>query len=951
VEQIGFPGALSIAGSAPISVGDLVAVTVRVSHNATGTVEFLESVGAIVANIGTDYIEAYTPVTVLVPLSERDGVLKVSTIITAQPAVTSQGASVHRSSVWNTRGYTGDGIKVGVIDVGFSGYSALMGSELPSTVVARCYTAIGDYHLSVLSYCEVGDVHGTAVAEAIVDIAPDVTLYIANPISNGDIKSTAAWMVSEGVQVINMSMATRWDGPGDGTSPNSDSPLNTLDTAVDDGVMWVNAAGNFAKRSWYGAYSDGDSNQWLEFNSEYWWMSGSQYRRVYLSFGNNVTIQLRWDDGWDAANSNLDLYLYKRRLVSDCYYEEQWSMWGWVYVYVCDPSYYVFDLEASSKTVQDGSIGQTPIEDISHTVLASDYYYLWVSHVSGPAPEWFQLVVWGADVEIPISSYSITNPAESSNPGMLAVGAANWETPSNIESFSSRGPTMDGRIKPDIVGADRGDSVSYGVNGFDGTSQASPHVAGLAALVLERYPEYTPEQVATYLKNNALGGDTVPNNTWGYGLAQMPSFEPTAPIDVTATSGAGQSTVTWNAPLDDGGSTVTLYTVTSDPDGVTATTTGISVTVTGLANGTAYTFTVTATNSVGTGPSSDASNSVTPATVPGPPSGVSATPSDSQAVVSWTAPVSDGGSPITLYTVTSNPGGVTATTNGTSVTVAGLSNGTAYTFTTTATNSIGISSSSAPSSAVTPVGPPDAPTDVSAIPGDRKALVSWTAPASNGGSAITEYTVVSSPGGMTTTTTGASVTVIGLTNGTVYTFTVTATNSAGSSASSIQSTAVTAGLSPPVAYSQEVNTTAGVPVTITLTGSDVNGDRLGWAIILPVAGGTTNYVAMSQTTNTIDVVFTPNAGFIGSASFWFYATDGSAAGNPATININVSSAATPTPAPASAAATPTPIPNMWDAPSTSGWGLAALVAGMLAALVVFLTKIRPLTNARKGLSR
>jgi hypothetical protein len=140
-------------------------------------------------------------------------------------------------------------------------------------------------------------------------------------------------------------------------------------------------------------------------------------------------------------------------------------------------------------------------------------------------------------------------------------------------------------------------------------------------------------------------------------------------------------------------------------------------------------------------------------------------------------------------------------------------------------------------------------------------------------------------------------------------------------------------------------------VTITLTGSDVNGDRLGWAIILPVAGGTTNYVAMSQTTNTIDVVFTPNAGFIGSASFWFYATDGSAAGNPATININVSSAATPTPAPASAAATPTPIPNMWDAPSTSGWGLAALVAGMLAALVVFLTKIRPLTNARKGLSR
>ena len=102
---------------------------------------------------------------------------------------------------------------------------------------------------------------------------------------------------------------------------------------------------------------------------------------------------------------------------------------------------------------------------------------------------------------------------------MLTVGAANWATPSTIESFSSRGPTTDGRIKPDIVGADRGDSVSYGVNGFAGTSQASPHVAGLAALVLQRYPGYTPEQVATYLKNKALGMDTVPKNTWGYGLA------------------------------------------------------------------------------------------------------------------------------------------------------------------------------------------------------------------------------------------------------------------------------------------------------------------------------------------------------------------------------------------------------------------------------------------------
>ena len=238
VKQVGSMGTETIAASAPVSVGDLVAVTIRVSHNVTGTVEFLESVGAIVAHIGSDYIEAYTPVTVLALLSEREGVLKVSMIVPSQPEVTSQGASVHRSPIWNTRGYTGDGIKVGVIDGGFNGYSALMGSELPVTVVARCYTAIGAFS-QTLSHCESGSVHGTAVAEAIVDIAPDLTLYIANPISKGDLQSTAAWMVSEGVQIINTSRRWVWDGPGDGTSPYTDSPLNTVDSAVASGVIWV----------------------------------------------------------------------------------------------------------------------------------------------------------------------------------------------------------------------------------------------------------------------------------------------------------------------------------------------------------------------------------------------------------------------------------------------------------------------------------------------------------------------------------------------------------------------------------------------------------------------------------------------------------------------------------------------------------------------------------------
>ena len=127
----------------------------------------------------------------------------------------------------------------------------------------------------------------------------------------------------------------------------------------------------------------------------------------------------------------------------------------------------------------------------------------------------------------------ITNPAESANEGMLTVGAAWHWMPESIEDFSGRGPAPDGRVKPDIVGADRVPTTFPGT--FRGTSQAAPHVAGLAALVRQRYPELDPAGVAQYLKDNADprpetpgGTATVPNNTWGYGLAHLPGPEAAA---------------------------------------------------------------------------------------------------------------------------------------------------------------------------------------------------------------------------------------------------------------------------------------------------------------------------------------------------------------------------------------------------------------------------------------
>ena len=183
----------------------------------------------------------------------------------------------------------------------------------------------------------------------------------------------------------------------------------------------------------------------------------------------------------------------------------------------------------------------------------------------------------------------------------------------------------------------------------------------------------------------------------------------------------------------------------------------------------------------------------------GAPTSVSAAAGNAQAIISFTAPSSNGGSDITSYTATSSPDDISATVNQAGsgdITVTGLTNGTDYTFTVTATNAIGTSVASAASSSVTPVEPivPGAPTSVSAIAGNEEATVSFTAPSSNGGSEITSYTATSSPDDISATVNQAGngdITVTGLTNETSYTFTVTATNAIGTSVASAASNSVT----------------------------------------------------------------------------------------------------------------------------------------------------------------
>ena len=149
--EAGQATAQDAASNSPVHSGESVAVTIYLSGNVDEVVSFLEDNGGDPRNVGEDYIEAYVPVTLLGQVSEQPGVTRVREIVPPQPVQTFQsiighGPAVHGSPAWNQAGYSGQGVKVGVIDVGFAGLTSLMGTELPETVHARCYTDVGVHH-------------------------------------------------------------------------------------------------------------------------------------------------------------------------------------------------------------------------------------------------------------------------------------------------------------------------------------------------------------------------------------------------------------------------------------------------------------------------------------------------------------------------------------------------------------------------------------------------------------------------------------------------------------------------------------------------------------------------------------------------------------------------------------------------------------------------------------
>lgn len=368
---------------------------------------------------------------------------------------------------------------------------------------------------------------------------------------------------------------------------------------------------------------------------------------------------------------------------------------------------------------------------------------------------------------------------------------------------------------------------------------------------------------------------------------------PDAPTIGTATAGNGQSSVTFTAPASTGGSSITGYMVTSNPGGLTGSGSSSPITVNGLTNGIAYTFTVTATNSAGIGSASAASNAITPAS---PQTITFANPGTQNF---GTSPTITATAPAGAVVFTSSTTGVCTITSagilsflqaGTCTINADQNGDTAY-----------LPAQQVSQSFTVAAVVPSEPTSVIATPsGTGEIKITFSAPASTGGATITGYTATSSPGGITGTGTNSPIIVSGLTVGQSYTFTVTATNSAGTSSASAASNAAVAAdaiVASPSSATVVYNTASAVALTIS-------GIPTGVAIIGNPAHGQT---AVSGTT----VTYTPTTGYYGADSFSYQASDGNTTSATVTVSITVSPptlVATPAslgPATAGTAYTPT----------------------------------------------
>jgi subtilisin family serine protease len=460
---------------------------VRVDVTAGNVKAAAAAVRRLGGKVGTIW---HAHVTALVPPAALPALSRVSSVTFVRlpergtlESVTGQEVAASLASTLQAQGITGKGVKVAIIDGGFLGLTSLQTSgDVPTNVTTADFC--GGRFASATE-------HGTAVTEIVHEMAPDAQLYLACTNDEASVLDAERWAKARGAQIINFSVGYFLSGRGDGSGIVGSAAADARANAI----LWVSAAGNHAQEHWSGTFTDANGNGYEDF------APGDETNSFVLENGEAVCGELKWDE-WPAAKSDFDLGLYSASN----------------------------KLLVESTTTQNGS--QPPAEETCYQNLtgasqAVGWSIFGANVVSAPRIDLFS-VGSNESLEYQTAAGSLVDPATS--PSALAVGAVCWQN-SALEFYSSQGPTIDGRVKPDIAAQDSVSSGTYGPfrdacpSGFAGTSAASPTLAGAAALVKQANPTFKAVQLQAFLQQKAavdVGAPGVDDQT-GAGMLRLPS--------------------------------------------------------------------------------------------------------------------------------------------------------------------------------------------------------------------------------------------------------------------------------------------------------------------------------------------------------------------------------------------------------------------------------------------